>query len=187
MKYLIVFSLSVIIFCSCQTKKETSEASDPGSIVVDTIKKSIPKEENAMIGDAHISINYHSPGVRGRIIWGGLVPLDQVWVTGAHRATSFEIDKDFEVNGTLIPAGKYAIFTIPGKETWIFIINKNWEQHLTDEYDPKDDIVRMTVEPETEEPHTERLTYSIEQEGDRAGELVVRWEKLEVSLPFKIK
>ncbi|MBC8923868.1 DUF2911 domain-containing protein, partial [Escherichia coli] len=77
---------------------------------------------------------YHSPGVRKRIIWGGLVPYDEVWVTGAHDATTVEMPKAFVVNGKTIPAGKYAIFTIPGKNAWTVIINKQWQQHLATEY-----------------------------------------------------
>ena len=63
----------------------------------DTIKTSIPKEEHAQIGGSDITIKYHAPGVRGGTIWGGLVPYGEVWVTGAHSATTFEIDRNFVV------------------------------------------------------------------------------------------
>ena len=102
-------------------------------------------------------------------------------------ATSVEFNHDVLIENKTIPAGKYALFTIPGKEKWIIIINTNWKQHLTDNYDAKDDVVRVTIEPEIEERNQERLRYVIESEGDTRGELVIYWEKLEVSLPFSVK
>src|SRR5215831_4417267 len=98
----------------------------------DTTKKSIPKEVHTEIDDAHIMIFYTAPAVRGRVIWGGLVPFDEVWVTGAHKATTLEFTSSIEINKTVIPPGKYAIFTIPRKEKWTFILNKKWDQHLAD-------------------------------------------------------
>ena len=113
----------------------------------DTSKRSIKSAVIEKIGSTSIAINYRSPGVRGRTIWGGLVPYDEVWVTGAHNATTLEIDKDFIVNGVSIPKGKYAIFTIPNKKNWTIIINKNWNQHLTDDYQQSEDLVRIKVKP----------------------------------------
>jgi len=153
----------------------------------DTLKGSLPAKANGRIGDVGITINYYSPAVRGRIIWGGLVPFDKVWVTGAHSATSIEFDSEVIIGGVTVAPGKYALFTIPGKEQWTFIINKNWEQHLTDDYDQKDDVVRVSVEPEVEDSHQERLRYVVETEGSKDSEIVVYWDKLEVSLPITAK
>lgn len=187
----LLIAIILLSIWACQTKKDETNSSplDSTTAVVqtDTIKKSIKKEERFQVGAASITIQYHSPGVKGRIIWGGLVPMDQVWVTGAHMATSFEIDKDFEVGGTTIVAGKYALFTIPGKDEWKFIINKNWEQHLTDEYDAKDDVVRIAVQPEYNQPHQERLSYAILTEGDKKANLAISWEKIRIVIPITIK
>ena len=151
----------------------------------DTSKKSIPSEARKLIGDTDIKINYHSPGVRGRVIWGGLVPYDAVWVTGAHSATTLEVGKDFQIGDKTIPAGKYALFTIPGKEEWTVIINKNWDQHLADEYAEKDDVVRIKVKPQTTEEVVERLKYEIDQTGERRANIIISWEKIRV--PFHIE
>jgi hypothetical protein len=124
--------------------------------------------------------------VRGRTIWGGLVPYDEVWVTGAHKATTLEIGKPFRVAGKDIPAGKYALFTIPGKETWTIIINSNWDQHLADEYSEKEDIVRLNVKPELLDNVTERLKYEIDQKGERLADIIICWEKVRVVLPLEI-
>ncbi len=153
----------------------------------DTLKGSLDAMAVGRIGGVDIKILYHSPAVRGRIIWGGLVAFDKVWVTGAHSATSIEFSKDVVIGETTVTAGKYALFTIPGKEEWTIIINKNWQQHLTDKYDEKLDVVRVKVKPEMEENSQERLRYEIEVEKDTAGEIVIYWEKLEVSLPVSVK
>lgn len=145
----------------------------------DTTKKSIPSRAIARINKDSITIDYHSPGVRNRIIWGGLVPFGEVWVTGAHNATRMNTPYPFMANGNLVPAGIYALFTIPGKKEWTVIINKHWEQHLASEYDPKDDLVRMTVKPK-KTGHTERLQYFIEPGKDGSVLISMAWEKLRI-------
>ncbi len=89
------------------------------------------------------------------------------------------------MNGKEIPAGKYAFFTIPGREEWIVIINKNWEQHLASAYDEKDDIVRIKVKPAKVE-HTERLQYFIEATTENKGKIAVAWENIRIEFPFAI-
>lgn len=175
----------------CQSKKEIAENHDEhvtalAQTEADTVK-SLPKETHAMVGKVHITIKYTAPNVRGRVIWGGLVPYNEVWVTGAHRATSFEIDKDFKIGNQTVLAGKYAIFTIPGKETWTFILNKKWDQHLADDYNAAEDVVRLEVNPEVTIESQERLSYSILPDSDSAGTLVLAWEKVKIAVPFIVK
>lgn len=155
------------------------------NLIKDTTKKSIKSLAYAVVNGDSIKINYHSPGVRKRIIWGGLVPFDEVWVTGAHDATTLEIPKTFVVNGTEIPAGKYAIFTIPGKDEWIVIINRHWKQHLATEYDEKEDVVRIKVKP-TKNTHKERLQYFVEITTDKSAKISVAWELLKIEFELKI-
>lgn len=156
------------------------------NLKMDSTKKSIKSRAVGVVSGDTVTINYHSPGVRGRIIWGGLVPFDQVWVTGAHSATAIEIPKPFIVAGKEIPAGKYAFFTIPGKTEWTLILNKNWEQHLADDYDAKDDIVRIAAKP-GQVKHTERLQYFVEPGKNKKFTIAVAWEKLRVELPVELK
>lgn len=172
---LLIFSVSI---CFAQHEHKNSGTSS------DTLKKSIAKEVHIQIGDAHMMLKYHAPAVRGRTIWGGLVPYGEVWVTGAHSATSWEFSRDIVINSKKIPAGKYAIFTIPNKENWTIILNKKWEQHLADDYDAKDDIIRVEVTPSNIE-NQERLLYRIEQK-ETGGEIQISWEKKKVVLPFKL-
>ncbi|MBY0435298.1 MAG: DUF2911 domain-containing protein [Cyclobacteriaceae bacterium] len=197
-----LLAMSLLLACTSKKPSEQEQAGDssrtvepakqPAAIIMeqaepDSLKGSIKAEAVAKLGDTEIKISYYSPAVRGRIIWGGLVPFDKVWVTGAHTATSVEFNHDLMIGGNIVPAGKYAFFTIPGKKDWTLILNKNWRQHLTDQYDAKQDVLRITVIPETEEKNQERLRYVIEIDSDTAGELVMYWEKMEVSLPFSIQ
>ena len=182
----------VVICCSAaivqaQQEKKVEEICYNPNAKGDTSKRSIKSAAVGKIGDANIIINYHSPGVRGRTIWGGLVPYNDVWVTGAHYATYIEIDKDFIVAGTAIPKGKYAIFTIPGKDEWTIIINKNWNQHLTDDYLEKEDIVRIKVKPELLNQNIERLQYYIEEKKDNKGIIAMAWEKVKLRFEVTVK
>ncbi|ULQ58239.1 DUF2911 domain-containing protein [Flavihumibacter rivuli] len=154
--------------------------------IKDTTKKSIKSMAIGVVGTDSITIAYHSPGVRKRVIWGGLVPLDEVWVTGAHNATAITFHKPLLIGGITIAPGKYAIFTIPGQDKWIFILNKNWNQHLASEYDQKDDLVRLEVKPVPHE-HTERLQYLVEPVKGNDGQIVFLWEKLKWVVPFSSK
>ncbi len=173
---------------AAQHANHTAKVSE-GAVVIqeqtepDTLKGSLKAEAHGMVENAHLTINYHSPAVRGRNIWGGLVAYDQVWVTGAHSATSLITDKDITIGGKQLPAGKYALFTIPGKDEWTIIINKNWEQHLADDYSEKEDVLRFTVKPEAAAQPQERLRYQIVSEADGNGAVVISWEKLKVTLP----
>ncbi|AKD05027.1 DUF2911 domain-containing protein [Pontibacter korlensis] len=165
-----------------QVKEEEGVLSIKAQSEPDTLKGSLKAEAHGKIGPAHFTIAYHSPAVRGRVIWGGLVAHNQVWVTGAHSATSLETDHPITIGGKEVPAGKYALFTIPGEQEWTVIINKNWNQHLTDDYSESEDMVRFTVKPEPAE-HQERLRYQIVSEGDSKGTVVISWDKLKVALP----
>ncbi|GAA4295631.1 DUF2911 domain-containing protein [Nibribacter koreensis] len=179
--------------CSSTTQENTAEQAPTAieqkappattSAQPDTIKKSIPSQAEGTIGQAAITINYHAPGVRGRVIWGGLVPYDQVWVTGAHKATSVTFTKGVTIDGKEVAAGTYALFTIPGREEWTIILNKDFEQHLADDYDQKEDVLRVKVKPQALTQNQERLKYGIEGGTGTTGAITIRWEKLKVSLP----
>lgn len=181
--YLLLLITATAFSVTAQEQKKDEVCYNP-NLVKDTSKKSIKSMAYAIVNGDSIKINYHSPGVRKRIIWGGLVPFDEVWVTGAHDATTLEMPKVFVVNGKEIPAGKYAIFSIPGKKEWTLIINKNWEQHLATEYDERDDIVRIKVKPKNVN-HTERLQYYIETGNSETGKIAVAWERIRVEFDFR--
>jgi Protein of unknown function (DUF2911) len=155
----------------------------------DTLKGSPLRKLNAKLGtNDYIDMSYHSPGVRGRIIWGGLVPYGQVWVTGAHMATVIHFSGDTEVAGNPLPAGVYTLFSIPGPEEWTIILNRNWDQHLTDEYDAKEDVFRFKVKPEVLPDTVQRFTYFLTPKADpKALEMAFAWEKFRVAFEVKLK
>lgn len=113
-----------------------------------------------------------------------MVPNGEVWVTGAHDATILEMPTSFRMGGKVIPAAKFAFFTIPGEHEWVVIFNKNWQQHLVSEYEEKDDIIRVCLIPQQTE-HLERLQYFIEMDGTKKESLSVAWEKIRLTIPFE--
>lgn len=190
-RYLLLITFLGFILISCKDEEHVHvhdaviiSKTSPGA--TDTIKKSTKAYVENKIGPARFTIHYHSPAVRDRVIWGGLVPYDQVWVAGAHEATSIESDQDFMIDNKKIPAGKYAFFTIPGKEEWTIIINKNWKQHLADEYKQEDDLLRMKIKPDSLDYKQERLMYDIDQRSQKEGNILFMWEKLKLVIPVRI-
>ena len=101
-------------------------------------------------------------------------------------ATNWEFDNDIIIDGQTITAGKYAVFTIPGRDNWIVILNQNWNQHLADDYDAKEDVLRLNVKPEFQN-HQERLSYAVITTDTQNGQLIISWEKVSIKVPFQIK
>ncbi len=139
-------------------------------------RPSPPESTEFKVGTATIKISYSAPSVKGREIWGKLVPYGEVWRTGANEATVFETDQDVKVEGKALPKGKYALFTIPGKDEWVIIFSKNANQWGAFKYNQADDALRVTVRPGFASAFTEQLKI----EGKVDGSVSIMWEKLEV-------
>lgn len=133
------------------------------------------------IGITDISIDYSRPGVNGRKIWGGLVPYDKVWRTGANSATAITFSKDVEIGGKAIKAGEYALFSIPSASEWTFIINSNEGQKGSTDYKETLDIARVKAKPVTVPATKERLEFTIDPVSDNEATITLRWESLAVS------
>lgn len=138
------------------------------------------KEANAQIGDTKMQIKYGSPAVKGRQVWGNLVPYGEVWRTGANEATTFEVNKDVAINGKTLPAGKYGLFTVPGDGEWIIVFNSAWDQWGAYDYDNGKDVLRVPVTSSLVDDMQERLDIQANQ----GGEVVIGWEKVRV--PFTV-
>jgi hypothetical protein len=138
------------------------------------------------------TVTYSRPAVKGRVIWGGLVPYGQVWRAGANQATAVEFTTDVRVNGQALAKGKYALFVLPTKEgaqdAWTFIFDTNPNAWGSFGYDGKHDALRVTVKPE-KIPHRERLEYGFDALTDSSAVLSLAWEKwrgsLAISAEFK--
>ena len=131
------------------------------------------------IGAADVKITYGRPKVKGREIWGKLVPYDAVWRAGADEASTITFSKDVKVEGKPVPAGTYGLFYLPAKDKWTVILNKVPKQWGAFRYADKDDLLRVDVKPMMDQPMTEELTYEIA--GDK---VILKWEK--VSVPFTV-
>ena len=140
-----------------------------------------------MVGNNHVHIEYGAPSVRGRSIWNGLVAYNQVWSTGAHKATWIDFSQDVMIAGKLISKGKYGFFTIPNKKEWILILNKTWDMHLADDYKAENDIIRIKVKPKKNKTITEQLAYEVIEKNNNKGKVQMSWEYLTVSFEFENK
>lgn len=136
------------------------------------------------VGLTEVTVDYSSPAVKGRKVWGGLVPVGQLWRTGANGATKITFSKDVTVADKPVPAGSYALFTIPGAASWTVILNKDTNQGGTDQYKQDLDILRFDAKPQPA-PLRERLTFLFTGTSDSATSLDLEWEKVRVSIPIK--
>ncbi len=134
-------------------------------------KASPAKVAEGTVAGSKITINYSSPAVKGRTIWGDLVPLGQVWRAGANEATTFTTSKDITVQGQKLPAGTYGFFIIPGETESTFIFNKVAKQWGAFDYNPKEDALRVNVPSGQAPTMEERLVYEVKTDG-----FEVRWE-----------
>jgi hypothetical protein len=139
----------------------------------------------ATIDGASIEVVYGRPYKRGRVIFGGVVPWDQVWRTGANSATEFRTDRDLRMNGVTVPAGSYTLWTIPSPAGWKLIINKQTGQFGT-EHDASQDLARIDMTRETPAQPIEQFTISIEPQG-AGGVLKMGWDDTQVSVPFTVQ
>jgi hypothetical protein len=169
---LFLFILQLPLLAQTSDKQVTSIKKDD--------RPSPPAEAKGSIGDLSIKINYCQPGVKGRKIWGELVPYGKVWRTGANEATTIEISRDCKVEGKMLKAGKYALFTIPGQNEWIVIFNSVPDQWGAYKYDESKDALRVSVKPATSNQFSERLTFQVSGDNSGEGGVSLMWENLQI-------
>lgn len=139
-----------------------------GSIMAQDDKSkraSPPAKASGKTGNTEVVIDYSQPSAKGREIYGGLVPYNELWRTGANEATTFEVNNDVLIEGQPLAAGKYALFTIPGEKEWTVIFNKNSEQGGTGSYDESLDALRIKVKPKKAKEKMEKLTFDVKNNG----------------------
>jgi hypothetical protein len=135
------------------------------------------------VGVTDVRISYGRPSVEGRKIFGGLVPFDEVWRTGANEATTFSVSTPVQIEGESLDAGTYGLFTIPGKDAWTLIFNETADQWGAYNYDSSTDALRIEVEPESADSR-EMMTFSFEAVSDTSATCVLHWA--ETRVPFRI-
>lgn len=176
------FSLALILG-SCGANKGTDETSSQEQPQAEetsrTTRPSPLRSLEGKIGNANVLLQYGAPSVRGRVVWGDLVPYNEVWRTGANESTFLDFDQDVTVEGQVLKAGRYSLFTIPrntGK--WTVIFNAEWDlEHGHFQYKQENDVLRVESTPEWLEESQEQLSIAIESPG-----VVVRWEKLKLPI-----
>ncbi|MEM7587047.1 MAG: DUF2911 domain-containing protein [Acidobacteriota bacterium] len=126
------------------------------------------------IDGVEVTVEYGRPNVKGRTIWGDLVPYGQVWRTGADEATTITFSKDVSIEGKALKAGTYALFTVPGKKEWNFIFNKEAKQWGAYKRDAKQDMLSVNVAPHSVD-HVESMTFAID-----GSKVMLHWDKLAV-------
>jgi hypothetical protein len=138
------------------------------------------------VGLTDVTVDYSSPGVKGRKIWDGLVPYGKMWRTGANTATKITFSKDVTFGGKPVAAGTYALFTIPAKGAWTVILNKNANQPGTgQDYKQDLDVLRVQLTPKAA-PFRERMAFIFSDMTDDKASLDLEWEKLRLSMPIVV-
>lgn len=133
-------------------------------------QKSPRKQAEGEIAKVTIKIDYGSPFVKGREIWGDLEPYGKVWRAGANENTTIEFSDDVKIKGNALPAGKYGFFIIPQEDDdWIVIFNKKNDGWGAYSYDAKDDALRVNIKPKFVDESMESLTYRVERAGIAFG------------------
>ena len=138
-----------------------------------------------MIGITKVTVTYHRPGVKGRLVWGELVPLNNIWRAGANEATTIEFSHDVTIDNTSVPAGKYSLFILPTQKDATFIINKNANLMGTNGYNQEDDVVRTTVKAEYLN-HMEWLQFSFSKLRKNSALLSMHWEDFSVGFTIDV-
>ncbi len=138
------------------------------------------------IGLTDVSLSYSRPNVKGRAIWGGLVPWDKPWRTGANMATTVTFSDDVTVQGQNLAAGTYALVTVPGKDEWTVIFNKDTKLWFETEYDPAKDVLRVKAKPGTADM-TESFTLRFLAVDTASAVLAIEWEKLRVPVTIGVE
>ena len=163
-----------------------SFAPSPASAQLDLPRPSPSAKVSQVIGLTEVTVDYSSPAVKGRPIWGALVPYDQMWRTGANQATKITFSRDVLFGDKPVAAGAYSLFTIPSKGALTVILNKNADQSGTArDYKAALDLVRFQVHPKPA-PHRERLAFLFSDFTDDKGTLDLEWDKLRVSMSIKV-
>jgi hypothetical protein len=171
LRHLLPLALGILLALPATAQERANEEvrASPNAVVGQTI------------GMTDVLVTYGRPSVRDREIYGGLVPYDAVWRTGANEATTITFSDDVMIEGQPLAAGTYSLFTIPGEDEWTVIFNSVANQWGAYDYDEASDVLRVSVEPE-EADFSELMTFSFDEVEENEGELVLHWDETAVPL-----
>ncbi|WP_339924681.1 DUF2911 domain-containing protein [uncultured Cyclobacterium sp.] len=179
-----LFSTYFFVICfgvfSCSNPSSKSDVTVEEETVEESKERASPlKSSSGVIEGKKITVQYSAPSIKGRIVWGDLVPYGEIWRTGANEATNITFGTDVVVEGELVKAGKYSLFTIPKEnEPWTVVLNADWDlEHGHFQYNEENDVLRVDVSPTFESSSQESLSIEVVPEG-----LEIKWEKANVLL-----
>lgn len=183
MKYILAAGLAISIAALNPVKAQTGNtpSEKKASVAKKDERPSPPMSASGTIGDLKVNVAYSAPGVKGRSIWGELVPYGKVWRTGANEATTVEVSRDCKVGGGMLRAGKYALFSIPGENEWTIIFNSAPDQWGAYKYDESKDALRFKVKPAKSPSFNERFKIEVVSDPIGNGMMHLYWENLMVS------
>ncbi|MEO1451432.1 MAG: DUF2911 domain-containing protein, partial [Bacteroidota bacterium] len=148
-------------------------------------RQSPDRTVSTRIGYTNVEVAYGSPRVKGRAVWGELVPYDKVWRAGANNATRISFDAPVKIEGKDLPAGTYGLFVLPRyQQKWVIIFSKNPNQWGSFRYKEADDALRVEVLPRAI-PFEENLSYALEGQGVQFGLLHLNWERVQLSVEIE--
>lgn len=136
-------------------------------------------------GLTEVKITYSAPGVKGREIWGKLLPYDSLWRAGANSPTRISFSTDVTINGQEVKEGEYSLYAIPTQGDWTFILGEDKGGNGVFSYKKEEDVLRFPVKVKTMSESQERLAYHINPDSDEQATVTLRWEK--IAAPFAIK
>lgn len=158
-----------------------------GNVNAQDLPQPSPKSSvNQRVGLTDFTVTYSRPSVKGRQIFGDLIPYGQLWRTGANMATTVEFNTPVHFGGKEVPAGKYSFFTIPNQDKWTVILNKNANLGGTSGYSEKEDIVRFDVPAKKGEKMESMLIY-FDNLTDGSADMVLAWENMRINVPLKVE
>jgi hypothetical protein len=174
------------VACTSSPKNQETVAEETEEDEVETVEAKLkrpspPHSVSATVGETLVTLDYSSPSTKGRAVWGSLVPYNEIWRTGANEANVFTTESDILINDQLLPAGKYALFTIPGENKWSVIFNTKYDQWGAYDYDAGNDKLVIEVTPSKIDDKIEQLSFVMD--GD--GNVTFFWEYL--TWNFKVK
>jgi hypothetical protein len=163
------FALATILTTGAQTVRT------PAASPTQTVKQEL--------GIGSVELSYSRPAIKGRKIFGDLVPYGQIWRTGANQATTLTFSDDVIIGRTKVPAGKYGFLTIPDRNEWTFVITKQTDVNNPSLYKQENDIVRVKVKPTTLSTRVESFTIQFANVKATGADIQLMWDNIAVALP----
>lgn len=194
MKHYIVASLTILLV-ACGTEEAAEQSEEIQESIVETIEKELETNNdrksprtalNITTNELSFSVDYGSPRVKGRTIWGELVKYDKVWRAGADETTAITFDQPVLFDGNPVAAGTYALFILPKQEgAWKVILNEEWSKAEHDvwgayDYDATKDVVSIEVSPESLSEPVENLTYDFKEDT-----FIFKWDRIQLSISLE--